>query len=217
MRTRLAWVPPFVVGAAAATAASVAVALLLYSGEGMLRSLTLIVGVELMALGVGLAGPPAPEWPGVVVSLRRRWLFVLITFLVASVFTIGWTFGAGFDGGARTQAVGLALLAGLPLYACGYLLAAMSTIGIALEQPRVGASAAVGGALGVVVTGSSVLSRLGAPSVLLFLLVVLSGTALAQGWILGGVEESEGLEETEGLGEIEGLEENNGLEEMEPS
>ena len=51
------WAPSFVVGGAGGTSAAVAVALLLYSGEGMLRSLTMIIAVELVALGVGLAGP----------------------------------------------------------------------------------------------------------------------------------------------------------------
>ena len=45
---------------------------------------------------------------------------------------------------------------------------------------------ALGAALGVLATGLSGLSRLGAPSLLLFLLIVLSGTALIQGWILEG-------------------------------
>ena len=191
MRARLAWVPSFVVGAAAATAAAVAVALLLYSGEGMLRSLTLIVAVELVALGAGLADPPVAEWPGVVESLRRRWLSVLITFLAASVFTVAWTSGEGFGAGATTQALGLALLAGLPLYACGRLLAAISTVWIADGPPRAGAVAALGAALGVLATGLSGLSRLGAPSLLLFFLIVLSGTALLQGWILEGAVESD--------------------------
>ncbi len=188
MRARLVWIPSFVVGAAAATAGVVAVALLLYAGEGMLRSLTLIVAVELVALGIGLAGPPAGEhWSGAVEALRRRWLSVLVSFLVASVFTVTWTFGDGFGADARMQALGLALLGGLPLYACGRLLAAIYTMSMVSTiggRANSGAPAALGAALGVLVTGSSGLSRLGAPSLLLFFLIVLSGTALMQGAIL---------------------------------
>ena len=177
-------------GAAAATASAVTVALLLYTGEGMLRSLTLIVAVELVAFGIGLAGPPAWErWPVVVDTLRRRWFLALLTFLAASVFALAWTFGEGFGAGGRTQALGLAMLGGLPLYACGRLLAGISAVAVAAGGSRSGAFASLGAALGVVVTGSSGLSRLGAPSLLLVMLVVLSGAALIQGSMLERLEE----------------------------
>ena len=190
LRSRLAWVPSFVVGAAAGTASAVAVALLLFAGEGMLRSLTLIVAVELMSLGIGLSAPPAAEGPAVVGSLRRRWLAALVTFAAASTLTIAWTLGEGLGGGATTQAFGLAFLAALPLYACGRLLAAIATVRIGERRVEPGAMAAVGGALGVLVAGFSGLARLGAPSLLLFLLIVLSGTALLQGWILESFEQA---------------------------
>jgi hypothetical protein len=191
LRIRLVWVPSFVVGTAAATASAVAVALLLYSGEGMLRSLTLIIAVELVAFGVGLAAPPeSGRWPAVVEALRRRWLAALLTFLAASVFTVVWTFGEGFSGDGRSQALGLAMLGGLPLYACGRLLAGISTAATAainVGRSSPGAFASLGAALGVLITGSSGLSRLGAPSLLLVVLVLLSGAALVQGSVLGDV------------------------------
>ena len=109
---------------------------------------------------------------------------MLVAFLAASVFTVAWTFGVGFGAGARSQVLGLALLGGLPLYACGRLLAAISTISMTGGRQISGAFASFGAALGVLVTGSSGLSRLGAPSLLLFFLVALSGTALIQGSIL---------------------------------
>ncbi len=190
MKGRLQWVPPFVVGAAAATVASIAVALLLYGGEGMLRSLTLIVATELAAFGTGLSAPPTVEWPGVVDSLRRRWVLMLVSFVAATVFTLGWTLSDGFDASPSSQAVGLALLAGLPLYASGNLLAAVAAVRVGDALPRIGAFAAFGAAAGVLMTGLSGLARVGAPSLLLLLLVVLSGSALVQGWILEELEES---------------------------
>ena len=86
MKDRLHWVPSFVTGAASATTATVAVALLLYSGEGMLKSLILIVAFELAALGLGLGfGVAVPTTRAeALVSLRRRWLSVLVAFLAAS-------------------------------------------------------------------------------------------------------------------------------------
>ncbi len=190
LRTRLVWVPSFVVGAAAATSAAVAVALLLYSGEGMLRSLTLIVAVELLAFGVGLAGPSSGrDWARTVEALRIRWLNVLIAFLAASVFAVAWTFGGGFGAEQGTQALGLALLGALPLYACGRLLTAISSVSAGVVRSSPGAFASLGAALGVLISGSTGLSRLGAPSLLLFFLVALSGTALMQGSVLGDLRE----------------------------
>lgn len=180
----MAWVPSFVVGAAAGTAAVVAVALLLFTGQGMLRSLTLIAAVELVSFGIGLSARPTSEGPGAMRSLRRRWLAVLVAFAAASTLVVAWTLGEGLGGGASTQAFGLAFVAALPLYACGRLLAAISTVRITRRGVEPGAVAALGGALGVWVAGSSGLARLGAPSLFLFLLMTLSGAALMHGWIL---------------------------------
>ena len=190
MKGGLQWVPPFVVGAAAASVGSIAVALLLYGGEGMLRSLTLIVATELAAFGIGLSAPPSVEWHGAVDSLRRRWVLMLFSFVAATVFTLGWTLWDGFDARPFSQAVGLALLAGLPLYASGHLLAAVAAVRVGEALPRIGAFAAFGAAAGVLMTGLSGLARVGASSLLLFLLVALSGSALVQGWILEEPEEN---------------------------
>ena len=186
MKDRLHWVPSFVTGAAAATTATVAVGLLLYSGEGMLRSLTLIVAVELAALGLGLglAAPVPTSRAEAVGSMRKRWIFVLVTFLGASIFVLAWIFTAGFGARAGTQGLGLALLAGLPLYACGQLLAAISAHGIGIGGVRTGAFATIGAGAGVLMTGLSGLGRVGVPSLMFFMLMILSGAALVQGWLL---------------------------------
>ena len=184
MKDRLHWVPSFVTGAASATTATVAVALLLYSGEGMLRSLILIVAFELGALGLGL-GITVPTTRGeALVSLRRRWLSVLVAFLAASIFVLAWLFKAGFGARAGTQALGLALLAGLPLYMGGQLLAAISADESERGGGGVGAFATLGACAGVLVTGLSGLGRVGVPSLMFFMLMALSGAALVQGWLL---------------------------------
>ena len=59
MKEKMHWVPSFVTGAAAT--ARVAVVLLLYSGERMLRSLTWIMAVELAAMGLGLEFQAIPR------------------------------------------------------------------------------------------------------------------------------------------------------------
>ena len=193
LRKGLGWAPTFVSGFAAGATGTVAVALLLYSGEGLLRSLTLIVAIELGAfgLGLGMSGRPR-EWSHAVESLRRRWLAALVAFLAAAGFVLAWVFFAGFGASPPTQALGLALLAGLPLYACGRLLRGISAVRMMVGLASDGALAALGAAAGVLVTGLGALSGIGVPSFAFLLLVILSGAALLQGWVLTSIEESIG-------------------------
>ena len=191
MRNGLGGAPAFVTGFAAGASGTVAVALLLYSGEGLLRSLTLIVAIELGAFGVGLGMSERPrEWSNAVESLRRRWLSALVAFLAAAGFALAWTFFAGFGASPMTQALGLALLAGLPLYAAGRLLRGISTVRMMAGVTGDGALASLGAGGGVLVTGIGALSGVGVPSFALFLLVILSGAALLQGWVLKPPERS---------------------------
>ena len=191
LRNALGGAPAFVTGFAAGASGTVAVALLLYSGEGLLRSLTLIVAIELGAFGVGLGmSSPPREWSNAVESLRRRWLSALLAFLGAAGFALAWAFFAGFGASPVTQALGLALLAGLPLYAGGRLLRGISTVRMMAGLTGDGALASLGAAGGVLVTGVGALSGVGVPSFALFLLVILSGTASLQGWVLKPLEES---------------------------
>ncbi len=191
LRNALGGAPAFVTGFAAGASGTVAVALLLYSGEGLLRSLTLIVAIELGAFGVGLGmSSPPREWSNAVESLRRRWLSALLAFLGAAGFALAWAFFAGFGASPVTQALGLALLAGLPLYAGGRLLRGISTVRMMAGLTGDGALASLGAAAGVLVTGIGALSGVGVPSFALFLLVILSGTASLQGWVLKPLEES---------------------------
>ena len=191
LRKGLGGAPAFVAGFAAGASGTVAVALLLYAGEGLLRSLTLIVAVELGAFGVGLgmSGPPR-EWSDAVESLRRRWFTALVAFLAAAGFAFVWTFFAGFGASRLGQALGLTLLAGLPLYAGGRLVRGISAVRMMVGRTGDGAFAFLGAAAGVLVTGIGALSGVGVPSFALFLLVILSGTALLQGWVLQPLEES---------------------------
>ena len=188
-------------GFGAGASGTVAVALLLYSGAGLLRSLTLIVMIELGAfgLGLGLREPPS-EWSRAVESLRRRWLFALVVFLAAAGFTLAWALFAGFGASRVTQALGLALLAGLPLYACGSLIGGIDAVRTTAGLPGSGAYASLGAAAGVLATGLGAVSGVGVPSFVLFLLVLLSGTARLQGWILEPIEESVGTVEVAGSG-----------------
>ena len=94
-----------------------------------------------------------------------------------------------------TQGLGLALLAGLPLYACGRLLRGISAVRMMAGLTGDGAFASFGAASGVLVTGFGALSSVGVPSFVLFLLVGLSAAALLQGWVLKPIQERVGAVE----------------------
>lgn len=182
----LAWVPAFVLGVCTAAAAEIAVGLLLYAGPGLMRSLTTILGVEAAALGVGLWTAPGPR-PDLVESLRRRWLLSLTAFLIATLFSAFWSVVQAVGGSALGQGLGLAFMAGLPLYANGGVLGAMATAVASEPGARpatVGAPAFLGAAVGFAATGISLPQVLTPASLLMVCLVLLSAGGLVYGSIL---------------------------------
>lgn len=184
------WVAPLLVGAAAAIAAEVAMAMLIYAGEGFVRSLTTVLAVEVVALGVGLWSAPAPH-PDLVDRLRHRWMLCLIAFMVATAFGVAWSIVPNLGGTALGQALGLTLLAAAPLFTCGTVLGGMGSVMRAaprgtLSEP--GAPAALGAGLGFVLTGF-LLPRAPIPaSLIVGCLVLLSGAGLVYGGVLHGME-----------------------------
>ncbi len=180
------WIPPFMVGIAAAAAAEIAATLLLYSGPALMRSLTVILTVEAGAFGLGLWERPG-ERRDIVASLRRRWLLCMVTFLGATLFSASWSLFQDVGSSGLSQGFGLALLGAFPLYACGNVLGAMSTA--AATEPtgyrsNVGAPASMGAALGFVATGVSLPQVLTPASLLLVCLVILSAGGLVYGSVL---------------------------------
>lgn len=189
---RLAWVPPFLVGAAAAIAAEVAISILLYAGAGFLRSLTVILAVEGAALAGGLWSAPT-HGPGIVDRLRRRWLLCLTAFLAATIYGGVWSLDGALRGvdaltdGRLGQGLGLALLAAFPLFAAGAVLGGLGpATANAGSTPRgSGAAAASGAALGFVLTGL-LLPRAPLPaSLLVACIVMLSLGGMIFGVVLG--------------------------------
>jgi hypothetical protein len=183
VRHPVGWAPLFVVGISAAVAAEVAVALLLYSGPGFTRSLTTLLTVEALALAAGLRFPALP--PEAVDGLRRRWLLALMSFLAATVFGTAWTLVPDMGSGRAAQGLGLALLAALPLYACGALFSGLAgeyreAEGRSRDHGTASVSA-LGAALGFALTGF-LLPRAPTPSSLLvgcLILLSLGGMAYA--------------------------------------
>lgn len=180
------WLPPFVVGVSAATAAEIAAGLLLYMGPGMMRSLTLVLAVQAGALGVGLWN--RPETGAVAVSsIRRRWLLCMVVYLGATLFSVSWSLIQEMGSTALTQGLGLAFLSALPLYACGSVLGAMASAAATEPSGRlsnIGAPAALGAAFGFVATGVSLPQVLTPASLFLVCLVLLSAGGLVYGSVL---------------------------------
>jgi hypothetical protein len=181
----LTWIPPFLVGLSAAVAGELAVGLLLYSTPGFLRALTLILAVLLGSLALGLWTSLPPTEERYTESLRRRWLLTLISFAGGSAVSGAWSLQRGLAGDVISRGVGLALLAALPLYACGTLLGAMpSRRWPWARRIPVGAAATAGAAIGTVLAGYVLISWLLPVSIYAFCLVLLSAGALVHGLIL---------------------------------
>lgn len=187
----LDWVAPLLVGAAAAIAAEVAMAMLIYAGEGFVRSLTTVLAVEVVALGVGLWSAPAPH-RHLVDRLRRRWMLCLVAFMGATAFGVAWSIVPTLGDGATGQALGLSLLAALPLFTCGTVLGGMGSVMRSVPPGRLrepGAAAALGAGLGFVLTGF-LLPRAPIPaSLIVGCLVLLSGAGLVYGGVLSELED----------------------------
>ncbi|MDA0311199.1 MAG: hypothetical protein O2992_03675 [Gemmatimonadetes bacterium] len=182
------WLPPLLVGAAAAVATEVAVGILLYTDTGLMRSLSTVLVAAMGAFAIGLWARPAPG-PDLVERLRRRWVMCLVAFLGAAIFGTSWTVVRDLGTGAVGQGVGLAVLAALPLYTCGSVLGGLEVASANDSvRPRAGpgVAAALGAALGFAATGM-MLPRAPMPSSLLVgCLVLLSFSGMVYGIVIGG-------------------------------
>jgi hypothetical protein len=188
LRRFLGTVPPLLVGASIGGAAEMSAGLLLYSMDGFLPALTLILTVETGALALGLWSGTVHLGDAVVEEVRRRWLFVMVSFALAAALATGMTFVEELLTGGVGQGLGLAFLGSLPLFALGSLLGAMarpSGPGI-VPAASVGVPAVVGLALGFLLSGGLLLPNMAPYTVYLVFLTALSGGALLQGWVLEG-------------------------------
>lgn len=184
---RFEWLPPLLVGASAAVATEVAVAVLLYGGPGFVRSLTTILAVSGIAFAGGLWSAP-PDDRDIADRLRSRWLVCLSAFLVAGAFGTAWSLVPWLGEARAGQGLGLALLAGVPLYGAGTVLGTMSVAATSDPGRRLngpGAAAAAGAAFGFVLTGV-LLPRAPMPaSLLIAALIMLSLGGMVYGSVLG--------------------------------
>lgn len=187
-RGRAGLLPPFLAGLAAAVGGETAAGLLLYTDEGLLPALTLILAMETGALALGLWSGSVPLGASFVEQIRRRWLFTLMAFALAAALSAGFAFMEDLPGSGMGQGLGLALFGGLPLFSIGSLLGAMGSKDedTGLSLPAVGVPAVLGAATGFVLAGMILLPRAEPYTLFLSCLVLLSGGALLQGWVLDG-------------------------------
>lgn len=190
---RLAWLPPLLVAASAAIASEVAVSILLYGGAGFVRSLTTILATIGFAFSMGLWSAPKGTRK-LVDRLRRRWVFCLFAYLAAAAYGTAWSLVESVGSARWGQAVGLTLVAALPLYASGSVLGGLSEAArtdAGRRLPGPGASAALGATLGILATGF-LLPRAPMPaSLLIVCLVMLSLGGMAFGGVLASRTEVE--------------------------
>jgi hypothetical protein len=174
-------IPPFLLGVSLAASSELAAGLLLYTGEGMIRALSVILSILLASLGIGIWSGMQEEGP-VVPLLRKRWLFVFLAYVLAAVYAAGWGFLGEGEARGLSQGLGLAVLGALPVYAGGSLLAVMSRE--ARNRTGHGAApfalAALGGGAGSLLVGLFAGSRIIPPSFLLLCLVLLSGGSFVE-------------------------------------
>ena len=178
-------------GMSATVAATLSGGLLLYSGEGLMRALSVLLAVLAISLAAGIA-MDLPRGSTFRSGLRTRWRGVLLAFVVAAVFASSWGFMGDQASRPVNLALGLLLLGALPMFAIGMVLGAASRVHEWIDPPgaRAFAWAIYGGAAGMLRAGAALRGTRFLPATLLMLCVVLlSAGSLLQAL---GIDELEG-------------------------
>jgi 3-oxoacyl-[acyl-carrier protein] reductase len=153
------------VGATIGATTAAGTALLLYTGQGFLRAVGLLISSTIMAVAAGIwAGSPDPaaHAPGPP-STRARWYGLLLALLAGGVFAAIWQTRAplremGFGG-----ALAVLFILALPAYAAGALLAGVHTReqhGSQGDAGGIAATSLAGAALGVLLATTVLIQNL---------------------------------------------------------
>ena len=184
-RARFAWLPPLLVGGAAAAGAEMALGLMLYVTTGFLPALTLILCFQTGALAFGLwmaPGDTEPPWRGV----RRAWFLLVLSYVAGAVLAASWEALGGLSSTWATRGLGLGLLTVLPLYASGLLLGAPAmSEGVGRGT---GPLAALGAVLGFAAVGAFGAGLRLAASAYVTAMTAVSAAALIHSGVLGAAE-----------------------------
>lgn len=163
----------FIAGAALGAGATAGSALLLYTGQGFLRTAGSLIGLSLAALAAGVwvgggdrAGRAAPT----------RWLLLVLAFAFAAAFAALWNGVETLRATPLGGALAVLLILAEPAYLAGTLLVAL-----AARPGNGGTGAAAGGAiggaaLGVLVASALLIPHVDAPAVFLGTAILLAAT-----------------------------------------
>jgi hypothetical protein len=160
------WSPPFFLGLGCAVAAEMAHGLLLYSTEGFLEALTIVLAVQFGAFGIGVATRPASD----ARSRTWRWLIGAGGLAVAGVAAFVWSIANGVAEVPGARGTTLVVFGALPMYGFGLVFGGLRTH-LRGDDGRMwpgrhraaAAPAFTGAALGVVLVGVLLLPRLTPP------------------------------------------------------
>jgi NAD(P)-dependent dehydrogenase (short-subunit alcohol dehydrogenase family) len=169
-------------GATIGATTAAGTALLLYTGQGFLRAVGLLISSTIMAVAAGVwAG--APDDRGAAVQTRARWAAVVVALLAGGAFAAVWMTRGPLRELAFGGALAVLLVLALPAYAAGALLAgiyAREQQGLARsESGGIAAMSLAGAALGVLLATTVLIQNLepygiyyGAAGVLILLSVI---------------------------------------------
>jgi hypothetical protein len=172
----------FTVGIATAACATLTGGLLLYSADGLLRALAVVLAVLSGALGAGIA-VDLPRDVTFRLALRRRWRGLVVSFVVAALFAGVWSFMGDGASSSLNLGLGLTFLGAVPMFAAGTVLGAASRIHEWVAPPGAQAFAwgAGGAAAGVLLSGAAMSgTRFLPPTLLMLCVVILSAGAVVQ-------------------------------------
>jgi hypothetical protein len=187
LASRLAWLPPAAVGAAAAAAFEMSIALLLYVGGRLVGALTLILCTAAAAFGLGLWSAPrdeAPPW----LAMRRAWFVLVLSLVVGALLAARWEALGGLSATWLGRGLGLACLAAWPLYGAGAVLGANALAEVDPPAP-VGPAAAAGAVAGFALMGFGRSALMVAPLAYVGGVVLVSIGAFVHGRLLDEREE----------------------------
>jgi NAD(P)-dependent dehydrogenase (short-subunit alcohol dehydrogenase family) len=179
-------VAPVITGLASAAAITAAIALLLYTGLGFLRTAGMLVGVTLLALAAGVwAGDDDSR------STRLRTLALLGGFVAGDVFSAYWAASEPLRSRPAGGALAVLLLLAVPAYLTGTLIAGLQRHAGRDGTRSVGVEALAGAAIGVFVATTFLISRYDA-WVIFFGAAILMLPGAAYPAVRGGRERKNG-------------------------
>ncbi len=175
--------PPFLLGMGCAVSAEMALGLLLYSSNGLMSALTLVLMVQLGGLSAGIVSRPAsPEAPR-----TWRWLVAALALFLAGILALLWSLSDQLPDLLVSRGTTLVVFAAAPMYGFGLVLGGIQAHLRGADGRRwpgrrrpVGGPALFGATLGVLIVGMVLLPRFTPLSVYMFALLCLASAAMLE-------------------------------------